>query len=136
MALESEGTSRGRQFPFEILLIEDDDDYRDVVRELLEEEGYRVATARNGHHALEQLRSVPPPDLILTDLWMPVMDGWAFVAAVKELSTLARIPVVVSSGGGDRIPPPCEAYLHKPITRALLLQTLAACLSASGRTCA
>jgi CheY-like chemotaxis protein len=129
MVLEPDGPC-----PCEILLIEDDDDYRDVVRDVLEEEGYRVATASNGRDALERLRTQPPPDLILTDLWMPRMDGWAFVAAVKELSDLAPIPMVVTSGSGDGAHPPCAAYLPKPVSLALLLHTLAACLAARGRS--
>ncbi len=114
---------------FEILLIEDDDEYRAVVRDILEEEGYRVVTAVNGRDAMTHLQGTRRPDLILTDLWMPAMDGWAVVAAVRERPHLAGVPVVVTSGSGDRAPPPCAAYLAKPVGMARLLETIAACLA-------
>src|SRR4051812_14163920 len=73
-----------RARPPGLLVIEDDTDHREVVRDVLEEEGYQVDTAAHGRAGLARLSSGPPPDLILLDLMMPVMDGWEFMAALKE----------------------------------------------------
>jgi CheY-like chemotaxis protein len=112
----------------ELLVIEDDEDCRAVVREILEEEGYRVRAVANGHDALARLHAGPRPDLILTDLCMPVMDGWAVVAAMAALPDLAETPVVVMSASGKREAPACAAYLQKPIPWDRLLTTIADCL--------
>jgi CheY-like chemotaxis protein len=65
-----------------VLLVEDDEDTRTALSELLEEHGYLVAGARNGREAESYLRANPPPDCIVLDLWMPLMDGWTFAAEV------------------------------------------------------
>jgi CheY-like chemotaxis protein len=79
-----------------ILLVEDDDDIRDLLSQVLAEEGYTVVGAANGLEALTYLRSDGQrPDLILLDLMMPVMDGWQFRAAQREDPQLAAIPVVL-----------------------------------------
>ena len=79
-----------------ILVVDDDDDIRRSVVETLEDEGYRVVTARNGQEALDLLRnSLPAPSLILLDLMMPVMDGRQFRAEQLKDPALAPIPVVL-----------------------------------------
>jgi CheY-like chemotaxis protein len=66
-----------------ILLVEDDANIRDVVQMALADEGYVVDTAPNGAAALE-LADRARPDLILLDMRMPVMDGWAFARTYRE----------------------------------------------------
>jgi len=65
-----------------VLLVEDDEDTRLTLADLLEEHGYRVAGACNGREAQDYLRANPPPNCIVLDLWMPLMDGWTFAAEV------------------------------------------------------
>jgi CheY-like chemotaxis protein len=65
-----------------VLLVEDDEDTRLTLSELLEEHGYRVAPTSNGREAQDYLRSHPQPHCIVLDLWMPLMDGWTFAAEV------------------------------------------------------
>ncbi|MCO4744511.1 MAG: response regulator [Proteobacteria bacterium] len=77
-----------------VLVVEDDDDVRDLVRRSLTREGYSVRTARNGRLALEELETLRPA-LVLLDLMMPEMDGFAVVAAMRENPELADIPVVI-----------------------------------------
>jgi CheY-like chemotaxis protein len=84
-----------------ILLVEDDALIQLDLSALLRDEGYAVVTANHGQEALEWLRSGPRPDLILLDLNMPVMDGWAFREAQLADAALAEIPVVVLSGLND-----------------------------------
>src|ERR1043165_8287365 len=80
-----------------ILIVEDDADLRDSLAEILTEAGYCVDCAINGLQALRHLQAVAAPQLILMDLWMPVMDGWVFRALLKQDPALAQIPVVVIS---------------------------------------
>lgn len=80
-----------------VLVVDDDPDTVSTMREILEEEGHTVLSAGNGSEALEiALRNVP--DLVLLDLEMPVMDGRAFLAAVKHAPSLADVTIVVLSG--------------------------------------
>lgn len=80
-----------------ILLVEDNDDIREMMAVALELGGYRVVAAPNGRAALEVLRHTPRPSLILLDLMMPVMNGWEVCKALKGDPSLADIPVVVVS---------------------------------------
>jgi two-component system, chemotaxis family, chemotaxis protein CheY len=85
----------------DVLIVEDQDDVRESLADLLMLEGYRVATAANGQEALAQLRSQPLPHVILLDLRMPVMDGRTFRKEQQGSPALAVIPVVVLSGEAE-----------------------------------
>lgn len=80
-----------------ILLVEDDAALRCALSELLRENGYEVACATDGRDALAQLGTRPAPSVILLDLVMPVMDGWAFRAEQRRDPLLAAIPTIVIS---------------------------------------
>lgn len=86
-----------------ILIIEDERDAREALREILEIEGFNVATAENGQLGLELLQTTDEPCLILLDLMMPVMNGWEFLEALRhqQKHVLATIPVVVVSAIAD-----------------------------------
>lgn len=84
-----------------VLLVEDEDTIGQVVVDALMLEGYDVRRARHGREALEILRGWLP-QLILLDLMMPVMDGWAFRAAQRQLGGDASdVPVIVLSGARE-----------------------------------
>ena len=80
-----------------ILVIEDDAATRAAVSLALEDEGYSVTAVPNGQEALHHLRRTAPPDLILLDLMMPVMNGWEFRRQQAQDPALQWIPVVVVS---------------------------------------
>ena len=81
-----------------ILVVEDDDDIRDTLREVLAAEGYDVAEARDGVDAFAHLKDgVDHVSLILLDMMMPRMDGWTFVDHQTNNPAIAAIPVVVLS---------------------------------------
>src|SRR5437763_14895472 len=80
-----------------ILIVEDDTDVREAMAIFLAGEGYKVVEAGHGAEALDQLRSATVFCLILLDLYMPVMDGWAFRAEQLRDAALAAIPVIVIS---------------------------------------
>jgi CheY-like chemotaxis protein len=84
-----------------ILVVEDEDTIGQVVTDVLTLEGYEVRRAWNGREALDILHCWLPR-LILLDLMMPVMDGWAFRAAQRQIDgDAAQVPVVVLSGARE-----------------------------------
>jgi len=89
--------------PLQTLLVVDDDlDIRDALQDVFELEGYAVLLAADGLEALTQLRQVEaPPRLILLDLMMPRMDGYAFREALRHDAALSDIPVLVASADLD-----------------------------------
>lgn len=80
-----------------LLIIEDDAGVREMLCAVLEDAGYRVATAEHGQEALEYLQANPPPFVILLDLMMPIMDGRQFRREQLAIPHLAKIPVAVLS---------------------------------------
>ncbi len=111
-----------------ILLVEDDTDIREEMAALLQAEGYQVAQARNGKEALDQLKTMPAPCIILLDLMMPVMNGWDFRAQQLADPALKKIPTVIVSGAAQA---PQEArslgaaaFLQKPFDVEPLLDVI------------
>lgn len=89
--------------PHHILLIEDEPDLRETLKDLLELIGFQVETAANGREGLRKLDSAGNPCLILLDLMMPVMNGWQFLDALRKDPQPGRasIPVLVVSAAMD-----------------------------------
>ena len=89
-----------------ILLVEDDDDIRKQIANILVDEGYRVTTVENGQMALDHLLPRKPddyPGCIILDLMMPVMTGGQFLTKVQSeyADNLAKIPVIVTTAKGS-----------------------------------
>jgi CheY-like chemotaxis protein len=83
-----------------LLVVEDDQSILETIEQLLVEEGYRTATARDGQQALDWLAQThEAPDLILLDLMMPVIDGYAFRRLQLADWRIASIPVVIMTAG-------------------------------------
>ena len=83
-----------------VLVVDDDDDFRAVMRKQLSHAGYVVLDARDGSSALHVART-SKPDVITLDLMMPGLDGWTFIDKLRQEEGLARIPIVVVSGAPD-----------------------------------
>ena len=99
-----------------ILVVDDDEDIRATLSDLLEDEGYVVVQAANGQDALDYLRGHPPPSLVLLDLMMPIMDGYRFRAEQKNDQALGSIPVVVMTARGVVETGDIDVeVLHKPL---------------------
>ena len=116
-----------------ILVIEDDDDIRRNLHELLESEGFATISASNGKEALDLLsKESTLPDLILLDLMMPIMDGFQFRENQKIVPRIAQIPVVVMTAAShaeekkNRLG--AVACITKPFDIDLALQTIAKAL--------
>jgi putative two-component system response regulator len=112
-----------------ILIVEDNDILRDGYQFLLETEGYRVIPARHGKEALQQMQYATP-DLILSDISMPEMDGYSFYEAVRARSDLAAIPFIFLTALGERDVVfaskrlGVEDHLIKPVDRQELVTTV------------
>lgn len=109
----------------QILVVDDDADFREALRYFLEDEGCTVSEAADGRLALRVLLDLRP-DLILFDLQMPVMNGWELFAALQSDASLAAIPTAVLSGGGHQRPPGSTYALNKPVNLDKLLELLRA----------
>jgi CheY-like chemotaxis protein len=109
--------------PKPILIVDDDADIRDSISGVLLTRGFSVLTAAHGADALMVLARGDLPGLILLDLNMPVMDGWAFLTQLRLLE-LPRIPVIVLSATITREPPIVDAYCTKPIELRQLLRLI------------
>ena len=107
-----------------MLLVDDNEDIRDGLTQLIGAEGYTVETARNGREALLKLRDVHPC-IILLDLMMPDMTGYDFRQAQLADEELRHIPVVVYSAAFDireaSVRMQAAAYAEKPIVLSRLM---------------
>ncbi|HWQ83220.1 MAG TPA: response regulator, partial [Anaerolineales bacterium] len=105
-----------------LLVVEDNDALREGLREMLSLEGFAVLAAANGRAALEQMSTLTP-DLIVSDISMPEMDGIAFFKAVRERPDWLTIPFLFLSARGEKQDIlrgknlGAEDYLVKPLTR-------------------
>lgn len=79
-----------------ILIVDDEPSVRDVMATVLMDAGYSVQTAADGHIALEIIGAAPP-DLIITDVMMPTLDGWALLDQARERNP--TLPVILMSAG-------------------------------------
>jgi CheY-like chemotaxis protein len=112
-----------------LMIVDDDDDLRDALADVMIAQGYEVAAFADARAALTALEEGLTPFVILLDLMMPGMSGWEFRAAQLENPTLALIPVVVVTAAGNlsdgaRTLSSVEA-LHKPFALEILLPTVA-----------
>jgi CheY-like chemotaxis protein len=113
-----------------VLVVDDEELIREVLRLALESCGYSVALAADGKEALEILAKDIRPCLMLVDLMMPVMDGWALMEILENNSQLSGIPVVVITAFSERAHSiKNKEILYKPVE----LDTL---FSVVGRYCA
>ncbi len=107
-----------------VLVVDDEPDLLEVMRFVLESEGFGVETARNGKEALDRMRAGQAPRLVLLDLMMPVMNGWTFLDELSKSPALQEIPVVVLTASGTEGVPGAVEVLHKPLDLGLLIQTV------------
>ena len=106
-------------------LVDDDNDFRTLFGEVLREEGYQVIEAANGMEAMALLDS-HTPDVMLIDLAMPVMNGWALFAALERRPELRSVPVVFLSAMPHMAPGGGSLVIGKPLNVTSLTTLLAA----------
>jgi class 3 adenylate cyclase/CheY-like chemotaxis protein len=122
----------------QILIVEDDDAIRNNVIRLLKLEGYDIVSAINGRHGLERAREARP-DVVISDISMPEMDGFELLEAIRSDRDIAATPVMLLTALDDRasmrrgMTAGADDYLAKPFTRVELLESLQGLLRKKGR---
>lgn len=108
-----------------VLVVEDTEDLRELFVELLREAGYEARGAENGRAALAELEKLgDEPCLILLDLMMPIMDGHAFIEALRVTHRLAALPVVVVSAAKEEVRG-ARKVMKKPVAADAMLKVVA-----------
>ena len=117
-----------------ILLVEDDNDLREAVEEVLAEAGHTVVSAVDGADGLRRMAECLP-DVVVLDLMMPKLDGWQFRIAQRSNPMLAGTPVVVISASNSPTAEAVDAdlYLRKPLDAPSLLQAIDGVINARAR---
>ena len=117
-----------------ILLVEDNEMNRDMLTRRLERKGFEVAAATDGEEAVTRART-DPPDLVLMDMSLPVVDGWEATRRLKADPETRAIPVIALTAHampGDRdraLEAGCDDYETKPIDLPSLLEKIQALLA-------
>jgi adenylate cyclase len=109
-----------------VLVIDDDATVRDLMRRFLSREGFEVVTASGGREGLEFARDLHP-SVITLDVFMPDMDGWSVLQAIKQDAELNRIPVIMMTISDEKqkgFTLGASGYLTKPVDRTQLAQLL------------
>jgi CheY-like chemotaxis protein len=104
-----------------VLVVDDNTDAIEALAQILEYEGYAVATAYDGREALEYLGGHPTPDLIVLDLMMPIMNGWELRAELAKVPAFAKVPIVVMTALAQAAKIEADAIVAKPIDLKRLL---------------
>jgi CheY-like chemotaxis protein len=108
-----------------VLLVDDDEDLRDSIADLLRQRGYFVETAEDGHQALALIASHHTPCVVLLDLVMPGMDGWKFLGIVQADPQMQSIPIVIASAhAATHAPAGTAGVLRKPFDLEELFATV------------
>ena len=105
-----------------VLIVEDEEESRETLRELLELEGYEVQVAANGQEALDKLDALNPC-IVLLDLFMPVMDGWQVLERLRANGRLSKMNVVVTTSAATNTPSDVPVFL-KPLDLDDLMRTV------------
>lgn len=123
---------------FSVLVVDDMLPNRALLGKVLKSAGYAVLEATNGIEALELLRDSPlVPDLIVTDIEMPMMDGIALVERIRSLDPpVSGVPIIAASGNaddrmrGEAIAAGCDLFLTKPFDLMVLCREIASLIKA------
>ena len=115
-----------------VLIVEDYDDTRDLMKFLVESYGYQVIEAADGIEAVDKVKSLHP-DLILMDISLPVVDGLTATKVIREFDTAAKLPIIavtafgkayyekaIAAGCNDLIPKPLDFDTLEPIINQYL----------------
>ena len=122
------------------MVVDDEPEIVTLLRFVLEKEGYTVTEASNGQVALERLGMEPPkpetalPDLIILDIMMPVMNGYALNMRLQATPTTKGVPILVLTAKGQKMrdlfemAPNVAAYVQKPFDPKMLRELIAGIL--------
>jgi two-component system cell cycle response regulator DivK len=122
----------------QILVVEDQEDNRTILRDLLTSAGFEVLEAVTGEEGI-QMAEAHRPDLILMDIQLPVVDGYEATRRIKSNPTLSAIPIIAVTSyamSGDEMEAMragCDGYISKPFSPRSLLATVRDILTRSAR---
>ena len=120
-----------------VLIVEDDPNIRELLQMYLEKDGYAVTLASDGGQGLDKFRSIQP-DLVLLDVMMPVMDGWAVCKAIRQEGSTPVIMLTAKGETDDKVTglkAGADDYITKPFEMKELLARIEAVLRRSDRNC-
>ena len=120
-----------------VLIVEDDTNIRELLQLYLEKDGYAVTLAADGGQGLEKFRSIKP-DLVLLDVMMPVMDGWAVCKAIRAEGDTPVIMLTAKGETDDKVmglKAGADDYVTKPFEMKELLARIEAVLRRTDRNC-
>jgi CheY-like chemotaxis protein len=106
-----------------ILIVEDEEEIRESLKDFFEDEGFEVTTAANGAEAITSLYATSAPDLVILDLLMPVMSGNEVYERMQGDPVLAKIPVIIMTSDPSRAPPGL-LIMRKPMALDRLLMAV------------
>jgi CheY-like chemotaxis protein len=106
-----------------VLVVEDEDDAREMLKDLLELRGYVVQTAADGQQALDFIDSAERICIVLLDLFMPNVDGWKVYESLQTSGRLDSLKVLITTSAPHRAPPGA-AVMTKPLDLPKLFQVL------------
>jgi CheY-like chemotaxis protein len=109
-----------------VLLVEGDAEVRDLLQDSLELLGYDVIPASSGKQALDylSLERAPPPDIVVLELMLPIVNGWQVVERIRRDPEVAGVPVVVITGATRDKPMGVTALFRKPLQMQAFLDTV------------
>jgi DNA-binding response OmpR family regulator len=113
-----------------ILMIEDNESSSDILRFILEREGYEVESAIDGREGEQKIHVSPPPDAVLLDASLPFVDGFQLIKLIRQSLRWKYVPIVMTSGHASKcysdyaISLGADAYIVKPFQRNDLMQRI------------
>jgi DNA-binding response OmpR family regulator len=108
-----------------ILILEDEQGIRELFRDVLEEAGYRVIVGKDGEEGLRLVRD-ERPDLVVSNVRMPKLDGVRTTRAIRADASLDGMPIILMSGAATSMNhAPSDAFLEKPFQLDTLIETVA-----------
>jgi CheY-like chemotaxis protein len=123
--MSEQGVTEVSAGPVRVLVVEDSDDQRDLLRAYFEKAGCAVVTVKNAEEAIPAYEDTVP-ELAVVDLVLPGMDGWALVEKLRV--DVPECAIAITSVLDERKYPAAQAVLPKPFTRAQILQVLEDCV--------
>ncbi len=117
-----------------ILVVDDEDMTRKLLRLMLERDGFVIVEAEDGQHALEVIAQ-QPPDMVILDVMMPNMDGFATCQKIRSRPETAHLPIILLSARTQAeavyagLQAGANRYITKPISKPELLQAIAELLA-------
>jgi CheY-like chemotaxis protein len=113
--------------PKTVVVVEDEEELSETLRDVFEDEGYSVGIAKDGRAGLQLIRELPNlPCIIILDLLMPVMDGNEFYRQLKADPRFGDVPVVITTSDPSRAPSGVF-IMRKPVKLDVLLDTVRKC---------